>query len=389
MRSIHLVTLVVTAALVLAACGTAPEASSETTPRAPTDGPLRLAAVATATVDFEAELPEGDLIDEVGLIDSVPVGVSYDPPGDAIEGVISVLGQRTDGPIGNNTWLPDNWAMIFDGTCGGGTEVDCTGDDPDLFAPERGNMLIVSEDGDASDPDDAVGAKFTFDFSEFGPGAVDFYGFHHQDVEEDPVPGVGHTVIFYDTSGNVSYAFDPVPEDGDAGSWPDDETPMLPVPNVTRMEIIVAGSGAIDDLMLRIPMEDEPGQGCTPGFWRNWTGLGPQPNAWPAGYDPTTSTFADAFGVTALGDADLTLLEALVAVGGGEARLASQATAALLNAESDDVSYAYSVDDVIAWTAAAIAGGDSGEIESLKNLFDVANNAGCPLGQEDIQLAIE
>ena len=32
----------------------------------------------------------------------------------------------------------------------------CSGEDWDLYLPSLGNTLIITEDGDASDPDDAV-----------------------------------------------------------------------------------------------------------------------------------------------------------------------------------------------------------------------------------------
>ncbi len=55
--------------------------------------------------------------------------------------------------------------MIFDGTCNNGTANDCTGGDKDLFFPEFGNILIISEDNDSNDPDDnAIGGNIIFSF---------------------------------------------------------------------------------------------------------------------------------------------------------------------------------------------------------------------------------
>lgn len=58
---------------------------------------------------------------------------------------------------------PENDAMVFDADAPPG---DVSGGDPDLLAGD-GNVLILTEDGDASDPDDAAqGGTFTFDFAD-------------------------------------------------------------------------------------------------------------------------------------------------------------------------------------------------------------------------------
>ena len=91
------------------------------------------------TIDFEGFSP-GDTVNAVkaGTIEVAVTGVREIRPGR----------QR---------------AMIFDGECNGSAR-RCTGGDPDLFFPGQGNLLIVSEDGDASDPDDAGDGIFTFEF---------------------------------------------------------------------------------------------------------------------------------------------------------------------------------------------------------------------------------
>ena len=88
-------------------------------------------------IDFEG-LAEGDIPD----ILRNGAGIS----GDVIDGDVSVFGSNPD--------FPDtNTAMIFDATCVEG----CSGGDDDLHFPELGNGLIISEDLDSSDPDDADG----------------------------------------------------------------------------------------------------------------------------------------------------------------------------------------------------------------------------------------
>ena len=71
-----------------------------------------------------------------------------------------------------------------------------------------------------------------------------------------------------------------------------------------------------------------------------------------------------------------TLLQALQANGGGINALARHAVAALLNASSPDVSYPYTVDEVIEMTQAV---NDSESFKATKYLFENANEAGCPL----------
>ena len=121
-------------------------------------------------------------------------------------------------------------------------------------------------------------------------------------------------------------------------------------------------------------------EGCTPGYWKQPQHL----DSW-IGYDPSNGFF-DVFvrEITIRWSqkrkprpfTNPTLLQALQAKGGGINALARHAVAALLNASNPAVSYAYTVDEVILWTQAAI---DSGSYGPTKDLFEEANEAGCPL----------
>ena len=74
--------------------------------------------------------------------------------------------------------------MVFDGAClPGGNARSCTGQDSDLFFPTLGNLLIVSEDGDAADPDDAEDGIITFDFTTLGDGSVRMESFLLADTD--------------------------------------------------------------------------------------------------------------------------------------------------------------------------------------------------------------
>ena len=111
----------------------------------------------------------------------------------------------------------------------------------------------------------------------------------------------------------------------------------------------------------------EEGEGCTPGYWRQAHHY----DSWTAPYTPDTIYSA----VFMVGPDDR-LGDTVQAIGGGLNALLRHSTAALLNAASSDVDYPYTVAEVIAMTQAAINGGD---IEGTKDLFDAANNLGCPL----------
>ena len=109
------------------------------------------------------------------------------------------------------------------------------------------------------------------------------------------------------------------------------------------------------------------GEGCTPGYWRQEHHF----DSW-VGYSPD-DIYNDIFMV----DGSFgTLLDAVWARGGGENALARHAVAALLNAASPNVDYAYSTGQVIDLVQDAYA---NGTFESVKNQFEAENEAGCPL----------
>jgi hypothetical protein len=130
----------------------------------------------------------------------------------------------------------------------------------------------------------------------------------------------------------------------------------------------------VDQIRVVTEKEEPPpggGQGCTPGFWKqsqhfdSWVGFAP------------TDSFEAVFGRDAYSGSP-TLLEALSTGGGGLNALGRHATAALLNASSGGVSFAFTTADVIAMYQAAFdAGGDA--VEDTKNIFAAENEMGCPL----------
>ena len=77
----------------------------------------------------------------------------------------------------------ENGAMLFDTN-------NPTGEDFDLAAADLGNVLIISEDGDTSDPDDnAQGGTLTFEWD----NSVDITGVDLLDIDEQ-----GSSISFFD-----------------------------------------------------------------------------------------------------------------------------------------------------------------------------------------------
>ena len=297
--------------------------------------PVASADTFMATIDFESGLSEGDI---AGTLD-VGAGISGTDFGS-----VSVVG--TNPALTPTT----NWAMVFDATCDGG----CSGGDTDLEQPANGNVLIISEDKDADDPDDAdvVGARFDFDFSAWGSGTVTVISMDVLDVELEE----GGANISFDVGADV-----PIPTIGDGNI----ETVAVNRAGVSEMTVLLNGSGAIDNVKISI---ERGGEGCTPGYYKNLRKHG---GSW-VDYEPSQS-FADVFGVPY----DHTLIQALRGRGGHEIALGRHAVAALLNASNGDVDYLYTTDQVIAMVQAAWA---SGHYTRTKNMLAAQNQLGCPVG---------
>jgi Ca2+-binding RTX toxin-like protein len=118
-------------------------------------------------------------------------------------------------------------AMIFD-------TANPTGGDYDLATSNLGNALIVSEDGDSSDPDDAIGGTFRFCFAD----GADVQSLTFLDNEE------GATVRFYNEHGQL-IATRQIPTTGDNGQ----HIATFDVDGVYTMDVQLHGSGAVDNLV--------------------------------------------------------------------------------------------------------------------------------------------
>jgi LPXTG-motif cell wall-anchored protein len=177
------------------------------------------AAPVQAVIDFEDGLGSGDIVTTL----DVGLGISGEDFGS-----VAVFGQRLS--------LPGvNQAMIFDAECDGAAAT-CSGEDDDLFQPQLGNVLIISEDGDSADPDDAdVGERIDFDFSSWGTGVVTVVSIDVLDVEDDESPGVIEM-----GAGSV-----PIPDIGDGN------VATVPVGlSGSALAVVLNGSGAIDNIVI-------------------------------------------------------------------------------------------------------------------------------------------
>ena len=187
----------------------------------------------SSVIDFQSGLTAGDM-----------------PATLAVGSGISGADLGTVGVFGTNPDLGGNAAMIYDSTCGGQTvpfgdpafdPTLCSGEDPDIYFPTLGNTLIITEDGDASDPDDESNTTsfWTFDFSAWGPGLVT--------VDQLAVGDVNASqrglVTLFDAGGAVIGTV-PLPNSGDG------EFDVVPigVTGVASMIVDLDGSGTVDNI---------------------------------------------------------------------------------------------------------------------------------------------
>ncbi len=269
-----------------------------------------------------------------------------------------------------------------------------TGVDPDLDnQSQQGNVLIVEEnDGDGvfvESPDDCFsGGTLTLDFSGVGPlGTVTLEAAKVLDIE---AAGVSKIELFGPASGGAPLLFTvflPVtspPPSGDGGIA---TVGLGPTSGVETMVVTFDTSGAIDDIEFS---PDRGGEGCTPGRWKNWTGLGRgnQTDNWSAtGVAPPGPAVGATFVGVVASLAGENWLQALQGGGGSgiegkQEILLRAAVGALLNALHPDVAYPLTPGEIIAMVNGAIAAAtptDTSPLTDLADELDDFNNLGCSL----------
>ena len=222
----------------------------------------------TVVVNFESTFMAGDIVGElsdVNGVDVMPMGTCN----------IKVNAQSAGGGKGSPSGVvpPDifqNSAMIFDSTCGNGTSADCSGGDDDLFVPLFENTLIISEDRDQSDPDDAsLGGILNFDFSDCLEGTLDvcslvvidferaFDGRRDLNITALTASGPGPTLVAEDFSNAMGVVVN-------AGNGEVNRL-TLGFEDATGMRISTTDSGAFDEIVLCQVFE-----GCDIHYWKKY-----------------------------------------------------------------------------------------------------------------------
>jgi len=237
------------------------------------------------------------------------------------------------------------------------------GEDADLADDVLGIILILLEDPNVADSnpdtDDCIdGGTIVFDFSGVSASGVDVGSIDLKDTGDSEGSA---TIRLFDATDTQIGGDIPGPGLADGQK----ATVAIGVSGVARMEVVLEGSGGIDNLVFTPPMGNE---GCTPGFFRN------NLTSWPEGAEPgddfDTTLMVDWF------DSDISLLDALVLKGGGLNALARHTAAAYLNALGGFYPLATGeVKDL----AGAVDDDDPAAVEALKDLFEAMNELGCPL----------
>lgn len=230
------------------------------------DASARVASSSDDVIDFES-LETGTIVSEV-----------YSANG---AGPVKVWGENPNFP-------GQNAAMIFDSS-------NPTGNDPDLGTPNEdfggpgigaggesgkpyensvslGKILIITEDFDSTDPDDAdlVGSSYTLDFSALG--SVSVYSMYILDVETGELSA---TVTFYNSAGEQIGSEYVLPKTGNNGAH--NYLFGTGVEGVAEMFVNINGSGAIDNIVFSAEETPPPSEGgCTytQGYWKNHTKYG-------------------------------------------------------------------------------------------------------------------
>lgn len=192
-------------------------------------------------IDFEG-FNAGDIVNSVA-------------PNGGCDGSIGVFADNPALDMGND-------AMVFD-------SANPTGGDVDLGTPNNsfggpgvsaegpqpsndtalGKVLIITEDGDASDPDDSyvAGSYYAFDFSGYGSGAVTLYGFDMLDLDGEGAGGLSTTVTLYDATDAELFSATIPPGADNNKQWVD----LGATQGVAKMVIDLNNSGAIDNITLK------------------------------------------------------------------------------------------------------------------------------------------
>lgn len=196
---------------------------------------LKFDNVKVTGTPIEQEPPEGQVcIDFDMSADGTPL-MAGDNGELVFDGVTftAIRSQDTDGALDD--------AMIFDAA-------NPTGGDTDLFQPASGNVLIISEDGDASDPDDnAAGGVIVAELDQ--PSTVNSI-----DILDTETANGGQVELF-GADGALLASFD-IPQIRNGGIQTLD---LGDTENVQTVKVTFTSSGAIDSFKFVPPEAPLPG----------------------------------------------------------------------------------------------------------------------------------
>jgi hypothetical protein len=253
-----------------------------------------------------------------------------------------------------------NQLIVFDSNASGTP-------DPDLEAG-IGNLAIIPENVNDTNGDGLVDVP-----SDSIRGGKQIYTFDHDRVVNSfVIVDIDHGVqssqqaSAFDGNGNLIVKV-PILIGADGNV----QTVQVNASGVRRLEITYRDSAGVTDIDLGCPPRPPgPGEGCTPGYWKQEHHF----DSWTNPYDPGdafSAHFENAF-------PGKTLLQVLKQGGGGLNALGRHTVAALLNAASPGVDYAFSPATVKASFNDVFPGSNS-EYETLKDEFEMQNERGCPL----------
>jgi hypothetical protein len=206
------------------------------------------AVILVSTFETQAQ-PEEAVIDFEGI-----------DPGTIVDQLTSgfgISGVVIPGYVAVSAYNPDlgdvNAAMIFDATCPpGNVASDCSGGDSDLFNESYGNTLIISEDLDTTDPDDAdvAGSRIYFEYSNFGDGNGAYIeSLEVQDIEEDQGELEDAKITFFQGGlGGTPVGSVDIPDTGNGVA----ELVTVDFAGVDAMEVDLAGSGTINNIRFTV-----------------------------------------------------------------------------------------------------------------------------------------
>ncbi len=318
-------------------------------------------ALHAETIDFEV-VPTATIVDVVfGDGGTGPIAVSGFNPQLALPGNAAVIFDSANPPVTPVETIDDDLGTPNEDFGGPGRGAGGEAGSPFQNDTPLGHLLIINEaaefvDRDSSgtidmadspviltDDADLIGASLSLDFTAVAPVTVSSIDIIDVELNEPMA-----TVALFGSGGGLRAMF-PLPQPGDNGVA---HFEFGPIGNVWSMVVSLNGSGAIDNVVFDgeqpfcgdgniDPGEDcddgnnidgdgcdancmrEPGEGCTPGYWKQDQHF----DSW-IGFTPGTS-FAAVFGIAEEGS--LTFIQALNRNGDPSISLAKFGVAALLS----------------------------------------------------------